>query len=160
LIVNQARERGVDDDELIDSGAPPVSAVPASVTPDRPIERLDPVAAEALEHCGFPSRRRGSLPASGTQAANETLGEHAEQARGKQVRLYAHIGEARYRAHRVVRMQSRQHKVSGETRLDRDLRGLEVPNLADHDDVGILAQYRAQSAGEGQLDPRIDLRLP
>ena len=38
-------------------------------------------------------------------------------------------------------------------------RRLEVADLADHDDVGILAQDRAQAARERHLDLRVDLRL-
>ena len=37
-----------------------------------------------------------------------------------------------------------KHQVTGERRVDRDLGRLVVANLADHDDVGILAQEGAQ----------------
>src|SRR5262249_1100113 len=56
-------------------------------------------------------------------------------------------------------MQRGQDQVPGEARLYGDLRGLEIADLADHDDVRILAQYRAQRAGEAQVDARADLRL-
>jgi hypothetical protein len=56
-------------------------------------------------------------------------------------------------------MQRRQHEVPGQARLHGDLRGLEVADLADHDDVGVLAQDRAQRAREIEPDPRVDLRL-
>ena len=52
-----------------------------------------------------------------------------------------------------------QHQVAGERGLDRDLRGLEVADLADHDHVGVLAQDRAQRLGEREVDLRVDLRL-
>jgi hypothetical protein len=40
-----------------------------------------------------------------------------------------------------------------------DLRGFKVPDLADHDDVGILAQDRAQCTCKSELDLWIDLGL-
>ena len=43
--------------------------------------------------------------------------------------------------------------------LDRDLRGLEVANLADHDDVGVLTQEGAQGRGEVQADVVVHLDL-
>ena len=50
-------------------------------------------------------------------------------------------------------------KVAGERGLDRDLRGLEVANLADHDDVRILAQESAQGGGEVETDVLVHLHL-
>ena len=43
--------------------------------------------------------------------------------------------------------------------LMRDLRRLEVADFADHDDVRILAQERAQRRGERQADLRVDVDL-
>ena len=40
----------------------------------------------------------------------------------------------------------------GERGLDRDVRGLEVADLAHHDDVRVLAQERAQGGGERQAE--------
>ena len=57
-------------------------------------------------------------------------------------------------------MQRGQYQVSGETRLHRDLRGFQIADFPDHDDVGILAQDGAQGAREVELDLRVDLRLP
>ena len=51
---------------------------------------------------------------------------------------------------RVVGVQRGEHEVAGERRLDRDLRGLAVADLADHDDVGVGAHHRAQARGERQ----------
>ena len=52
-----------------------------------------------------------------------------------------------------------EHQVPGQRCLDGDLRGLEITNFADHDDIGILAQNRPQRARERQFDPRAHLRL-
>ena len=45
------------------------------------------------------------------------------------------------------------------TRSHRDLGGFVVADFADHDDVGVLPQDRAQPPREGQIGARIDLRL-
>jgi hypothetical protein len=47
-----------------------------------------------------------------------------------------------------------KHDVAGERGLGRDLGRLEIADLADEDDVGILAQQRAQHRGELQVDVR------
>ena len=44
-------------------------------------------------------------------------------------------------------------------RLDGDLRGLQVTNLAHHDDVRVLAQERAQGLGEVQPYPGVHMTL-
>ena len=42
--------------------------------------------------------------------------------------------------------------MAGQRRLDGDLRGLTVTDLADHDDVGVGAHHRAQAGGEREAD--------
>ena len=49
--------------------------------------------------------------------------------------------------------------MAGERGLDRDLRGLQVADLADHDDVGVLAQDGAQGVRESQPDLGLHLDL-
>src|SRR6266446_5779612 len=49
--------------------------------------------------------------------------------------------------------------MTGERRLDRYLRSLHVANFADHDDVGIVAQQRAEHIGEAQADALLHLNL-
>ena len=71
----------------------------------------------------------------------------------------AEIGQPRDGARRVVRVQRGEHQVAGERGLDRDLRGLVVADLADHDHVRVLAQDGAQRLGEGEVDLRVHLRL-
>ena len=41
-----------------------------------------------------------------------------------------------------------EDEVAGQRGLDGDLGGLDVSDLTDHDDVGILAEDRAEQAGE------------
>ena len=40
--------------------------------------------------------------------------------------------------------------MSGKRRLDSDLRGLQIADLADHHDIGVLAQERAKDVREVQ----------
>src|SRR6266700_3455303 len=49
--------------------------------------------------------------------------------------------------------------MAGEGRLDGDLRRLLVSDLADHDDVGVLAENRAQRAREVEADLALHLHL-
>ena len=56
-------------------------------------------------------------------------------------------------------VQRREHEVTGLTRPHGGLRGLAVANLTEHDDVGVLAQRRAQRGGERQVRLVVDLRL-
>ena len=111
------------------------------------------------------SSRRSYSPAlkdclvSGLEHPHQALGEHADQARGEQERLDAHVAQARDGAGRGVGVQRREHQVAGEARLHGDLRGLEVADLADHHHVRVLAQDGAQAARESHLDLGVHLRL-
>ena len=49
--------------------------------------------------------------------------------------------------------------MTGECRLDGDLRRFEIADLTDHDDVGVLAQERTQRTREVQADPIAHLNL-
>ena len=56
-------------------------------------------------------------------------------------------------------MEGGKDQVAGEGRLHGDLRGFAVPDLADHDDVGVLAKYRTEPVGKGEIDLRVHLDL-
>jgi len=73
--------------------------------------------------------------------------------------LDLHLDEAGDRARRVVGVDGREHEVAGERRVDRDLRRLLVADLADHDDVRVLPEERAQRAREGEPDARVHVHL-
>ena len=49
--------------------------------------------------------------------------------------------------------------MTGLGRLDRDLGGFQVADLAHHDHVRVLAQEGAQRLGKGQACLRIDVHL-
>jgi len=57
------------------------------------------------------------------------------------------------------RVQRRQHEVARHRRLDRDLGGLLVADLADEDHLGVGAEDRAQTAREREADARVHLDL-
>ena len=46
-------------------------------------------------------------------------------------------------------MQSGEDQVTGHGRLDRDFTGFQVTNLADHTDVGVLAEEGLEGLGKG-----------
>ena len=91
--------------------------------------------------------------------ARQTLGDDAVDRGGDQEGLDAHVEQTVDRRGRVVGVQGREHHVAGERGLDGDLRGLEVANLTDHDDVGVLTQEGAQRRGEVQADVLVHLDL-
>src|SRR5215467_1372985 len=49
--------------------------------------------------------------------------------------------------------------MAGEGGVDRNMRGLRVAYLADHDDIRVLAQERAHGGRETEPDLRLHLRL-
>src|SRR2546430_16779175 len=97
---------------------------------------------EAGEDLRLAGRWRRCLSALATRATYEPLRQDAAYRRRQKVRLDPHIGKARYGADRIVGVQGRQNQVPGEARLNRDLRGFEIADFSDHDDVGVLAQNR------------------
>ena len=123
-------------------------------------------AAAALEAvgCSFSSGMRRAAASSAVgrvlldavraDLAHQALGQDADQGGGDQEVRDAQVEQARDRRRRVVGVQRGEHEVAGEGGLHRVLRGLGVADLAHHDDVGVLAQHRAQRAGEGDLDLR------
>jgi hypothetical protein len=119
------------------------------------VERLG-LEAELLQHQLGRPHRPGAL---GARPADQPLGEHADQRRRHQERLDPHVDQAGDRAGGVVGVDGREDEVAGQRRGDRDLGGLAVADLADHDHVRIVAQEGAQPAGEGEIDLRVDLGL-
>src|SRR5581483_5427075 len=94
-----------------------------------------------------------------TDAACEPLRGDELHRRGDQKRLDSHVHQTIDRRRRVVRVQRREDEMSGERRLDRDLRRFEVADLADEDDVRILPEKGAQRRREVQADRLLHLHL-
>jgi hypothetical protein len=99
------------------------------------------------------------LAAMWAELAHQPLRQHAVHRRGHEIILDTHIEEPRHRRGGAVGMQGREHEMARERGLHRDLRRLKIAHFADHDDVGVLAQDRAQHMREGQADLRFHLDL-
>ena len=99
------------------------------------------------------------LAAIVAKRAQQALRLNADDGRGQQVILDAHVEQAVERGRSVIGVQRRQHQVSCQRRLHGNLRGLEIADFPDHDDVRILPHDRTQCIGERQVDLRPDLDL-
>jgi hypothetical protein len=99
------------------------------------------------------------LPSARRQKADQPLGHAEDQSRRDQIRIDAHVDQARDDASGVVGVQSREDQVAGQGGLDRQLGGLFVADLTDHDDVRVLAEGGAQAGAEVVADLRSHLRL-
>ena len=85
---------------------------------------------------------------------DELLGDDALQ-RGRELHAHLlllvrreHVDDAVDRLRRVLRVQRREHEVTGLGRGDRGPDRLEVTHLADEDHVGVLAEDVLQGLGE------------
>src|SRR5437667_10276617 len=56
-------------------------------------------------------------------------------------------------------MERAKNKMAGETGVHSDARGLKVPNLTNHDDIGRLAQDRAEGCWKRHANLGIHLHL-
>jgi hypothetical protein len=93
------------------------------------------------------------------QPARQALRGDQDHAGRDIERRDAHVAHPCQRGRRVVGVQRRQHHVAGLRRLDGDVGGLQVADLADHDDVRILPQERLQRGRKGQAGLVVDVDL-
>ena len=70
-----------------------------------------------------------------------------------------HVDQAGQCRGGVVGVQRRQHQVLGVRCLNRNVGCLQITDLADHDDVRVLAQERAQRGCKGQAAFLVDVDL-
>src|SRR5262249_12918946 len=73
--------------------------------------------------------------------------------------LDPHLLEARDGAGGIVRVQGGQDHVPRESGLDRNTAGLGVPDLADHDDVGVGPEHRLEAGGGGEAGLAVNADL-
>ena len=147
----------VDDHEFVDPRAAPEPGASAGVAADRVVHGGRPGAVEepALEGIRF-----GRDLALDAEYADQSLRKHADQARRDEERFHALVDETHDRAGGRVRMEGGHDEVTGEARLDGDLRGLQIPDLSHHYHVGILAEDGPQAARERHVRLLVDLGLP
>ena len=88
----------------------------------------------------------------GADRPHQALGQGAQQGGGDEKGLQPQVHQADDGGHRVVGMQGGKDQVAGQGGLDRIGGGLQVADLADHDDIRVLAQDIAQDGGEGHVD--------
>ena len=144
---------------------PAVAALAAAVAADRRHQLVHRVGLGGIDaEDGERVAQLGAVDrlgpgAGGAQPADEALGDDQLDGRGHEEGLHAHVDQARVGAGGVVGVDGAEHEVAGERGADGDLRRVEVADLADHDDVGILPEHVAQGAGEGQADLRAHLHL-
>ena len=95
-----------------------------------------------------------------TKDAQQSLREHTIERRHKVVWLDAHVEETADDVDHVVRVNRREYQVAGERRVDRNLSGFIVSNLADHDLVRVVAQDASQTSRKREplLLVHLDLR--
>ncbi len=136
--------------ELVDAGAAAVAVAVARGAARRPC-RSCVTPNFAFSDCVLrpSSRSSSSVGSYGSRQSGQTRRTRrwariAGERRGDEERLDAHVDEAGDGAGGVVGVHGGEHEVAGERGLDRDLGGLLVADLADHDDVGVLAEEGAQ----------------
>ena len=149
------------DQQLVEADAAAVAGVPAFQAAHRLVR---PHPAGQPPGFGQIVQRlaRGALItllAGRAQHARQALGQHADHGGRNQVGRHAQVGQPRDGRGRVVGVQRAEHQVAGQRRLDRHLGGGQIADLADHDDVRVLAHQRAQAFGEAHVDGRMHLRL-
>ena len=86
----------------------------------------------------------------GTVETQQSLREHPAQRRDKAVGIDIHVREPADDIERTVRVDGRKDEVTGQCRLNGDLRRLRIANLAHHDAIRVVAQDRTQATGECQ----------
>lgn len=87
---------------------------------------------------------------------DQTLGEDTfERGRNKEW-LATHVNKTGHSTRGIVRMESGENQVTGESSLNADRGGFFIPHFPDHDPVWILAEERAENSWEIETDGVID----
>ena len=110
----------------------------ASATDEKLAIAIGPLESREVELFRAHDRR---LATSAANAAYQALRHDAIQSGHEVVGIHTHVQEATDDVESVIRMHGREHEVTRQSRLHRDLRGLRIAHLADHDRVGIVTQH-------------------
>ena len=87
--------------------------------------------------------------AGAAEPAHQPLGDDGAQAAADGVGLDAHVEEPADDLAGAAGVERGQDEVAGERGLERDLGGRPVADLADGDDLGVLAEQRLQARSRG-----------
>src|SRR6185369_1046146 len=87
-----------------------------------------------------------------TDSSHQSLGNYPLEGGRNDIWLYLHIHQPCDGCNRAVGMQGGKNEMPGQRRLECYVSCLEIPHLADQDDVGILPQGRAENLGESKSD--------
>src|SRR5690606_8608822 len=159
VLENHLADLVVHEHELVDAGPPPEPGTVAVLAPLRPHQHAGAVPLHDLRGDAHLLELRLAglvgLRAVLAEGANEALRERSHQRGGHEEGLDAHVHQTGDGARRVVGVHGGEHEVTGERRLDGDLRRLEIADLADEDHVRVLAEEGAQRRSEGQADLRL-----
>ena len=93
------------------------------------------------------------------QGSYQTLRHHAEQGRVDEVGRNTKVEHPGDRRWRVIGVQGRQHKVTGQRRLDGHFCRFQITDFADHDDVRILPHQGSHAIGKADVDIVLNLHL-
>ena len=94
-----------------------------------------------------------------TNRAHEALRDERLHHRSEQERLHIHVEQACNAADGIVRVERAENKVTRHRRANRDVRGFDIANFADHDDVWVLPQNVTETFGECEIDLRFNIDL-
>ncbi len=145
---------------LVDAHTPQVAGATTLQTAHRLADGVRHAHLEGA-HQLLPGRLVGAGLGLAVRAerAHQALGHDADHGGGDQIGRHAQVRQPGDRRGGVVGVQGGEHQVAGERRLDRHVRGGQVADLTDHDDVRILAQHRLDALGEAHLDVGLHLHL-
>src|SRR3989338_9567345 len=160
IIAEEVGELVVHEDRLVEADAPLVAGLAAI---GRAAYRRLPyrfyffgnkrLVGERLEdfhdHLFLCVRERPLFFLLWVERAQETLRHRDRHGRTEGLRVRVEVCKPREGARRIVGVQGREDEMAGERGLDGDVGRLAVADLADHDDVRVLAHNRAEPLGEG-----------
>ena len=99
------------------------------------------------------------LLAVAAEPSAKALGENHGHRGGEHIGWDANIHQSADGRRTVVGMEGGKDQVAGHRRLDGDFRSFDVADLADHDDVWILAQKGLQGGSKGHPHLLVDVDL-
>src|SRR5882724_8167346 len=138
--------------QLEDADAAAITGAAAFLASGAPIKRAFDISTAQRPNL-LPQRRRHRTfgAAALANAPEQALGQDAFERRRDEEGLHAHVDQSGDRAGRVVGVKRAENLVAGKGRANGNLRRFGITDFADHHNVGILPQNRAQAGGKGKV---------